>query len=317
MNAKNSSRKRESVFKAHVLEKLYPSEATVQDKPPPQETATKTELERSAGSVPTRAKLYTVHPPPGGLLQTLARNTSEMSEKRLKSSCSESESSNDSQGAHDRPVRKRKRKKKHGQRVREKVPCDTAEVDSPLTKGEDTQPQVSPTKSSSQPTTADASLTKNQRRKLRKKRAKLGRLQDRAQIQAEEFTVDVNKQSLIGKGDDRECEDESTQEVVEFLEAVWRVFSSDGSKTEIKNSITQPFQTMIDKMSNGKMSKETVNQMRDIKKLLVLQDFRRAQMKLTECLNNQASTSESAECSKVGSYPSVFTNGTTRITPLP
>ena len=90
-----------AVFKAHVLEKLYPSEALGEETPSPQETTTKTKDEKSSKAIPAGrvvAKLYTVPLPPGGILQSTTQAAPENSGERSKSSHSESDSTSDSEG---------------------------------------------------------------------------------------------------------------------------------------------------------------------------------------------------------------------------
>ncbi|XP_038057702.1 uncharacterized protein LOC119729208 [Patiria miniata] len=293
MNVKKSTRKRESVFKAHVLERLYPPENTSKDETAPQTPTNSltTKCTKSTQSRVAGTKLYTVQPPSDGLPEAqtqLSHASRESPEEKLPSSCSEAESS-DVFEDEERPARKRKRKKKHRKGTAE----SSAETSLTTSKG-DAQSQTFQKESSSQPTNTSL-LTKNQRRKLRKKRAKLGRLQNKPTVKATEFTCDVDAQGP-GRGDDDGDEgsgDEATREVIEFVEAVWRVYSCDTSKAQSMHSHSQQFQTMIDKLSNDEVSKEAVIRLRDIKRLLVLQDFPRARTKLSECGDNQSSTSES------------------------
>lgn len=233
---------RKEVFQAKVLQKLYPAHSQLKPEkvfnaPPTtdSESAAKETGVIAKSIKPLRGngdegrpaimgrKLYTVLPPPEGYTGDAQLP---VVDPELKNTDRESDLSEEADDYEKLPRRKRRRK---GKRKASEVPVNESE-----TKDSVTGSEVSAT----QTTSVGERLSRNKKRKLKKKRHKerMRSLGLAPQASAVEFTYqpgeDAEEEEDRSDDEEEELNDEQTTDVLEFLKTTLQTYISDRSSPE-------------------------------------------------------------------------------------
>ncbi|XP_071807580.1 uncharacterized protein [Asterias amurensis] len=313
------TRKREAVFTAHVLTRLFPSAESEQGEPLLQQLPSKDSFKKSLQTkIPSGpAKIYTAELPPDGLPPPETLDSSSVPTVRPSASSESLDSSSETEDEEALP-RKRRRKRKRKRKALqinddvETITSSSGNIDDPSppngTSGESQTQKLRDSEIHSSPQEAvTQTLTKNQRKKRRKRRAKKGKPLPQQLHRATEFICDDGGEEEADSNGDEEL-DGVACEVKEFMESVWRVYCCDGTKRKDVPCQTEPFHAMIGQLSTNQLPGEILTQLIDIKKFLVLQDFTRAELKLTELKEKSRSTAKSENVSMFSTLAEYWMN---------
>lgn len=240
---------RKEVFQAKVLKKLYPSPSLTFDKvsSPPTEPAalqsrpaTKSKCKENVGygqpSALVGKKVYTVLPPPEGFIASIELPQDPFPSQEVNNVDPESEEANDVQEEDQGGPRRKRRRKRGGN------PCVASQV--PVNTSKQSESNMG-SEVHLTPDTVVERLSRNKKRKLKKKRhkEKLRSLGLVPQATAIEFTfqqVEEPEEEEKEEGDEEEKEEEEEKEtcgavkwmeVLEFLKTTLEIYIADCSST--------------------------------------------------------------------------------------